>query len=188
MNMKNDTTAITAEIERITNDFRAAFGPLSETQLNWKPRPGGWSIAQCLDHLIKSNDEVKPAIEAKINGGKNSFWEQWSPLTGFFGNFLKNGLASDKRKFKAPSKDIVPPSEIQTGIVDRFAENQAVVISDINAMGDLDWDKTVITSPFLRLMTYRLRDGVGILIEHEKRHFRQAQRVTETDGFPNDPN
>ena len=100
--------------------FARLFGSLSDAQLNWKPRPDSWSIAQCLDHLIKSNDEVKPVIDAKINGGKNSFWEQWSPLTGFFGNFLKNGLASDKRKFKAPSKDIVPPSEIEPGIVDRF--------------------------------------------------------------------
>jgi len=182
--MKNDTAAISAEIEQITNDFRTAFGSLSEAQLNWKPCPDSWSVAQCIDHLIKSNDEVKPRIDAKINGGKNSFWEQWSPLTGFFGNFLKNGLSSDKKKFKAPSKTIVPPSEVEPGIVDRFAENQKIVINDINAMADLDWDKTVITSPFLGLMTYRLRDGVGILIEHEKRHFRQAKRVTQTEGFP----
>ena len=182
--MKNDTTAITTELERITEDFRIAFGALSDAQLNWKPAAESWSVAQCLDHLIKSNDEVKPAIDAKVSGVKNSFWENWSPLTGFFGSFLKNGLSSDKRKFKAPSKSIVPPSKIETGIVDRFVENQRSVIEDLDAIGDLDWDKTVITSPFVRVMTYRLRDGLGILVEHEKRHFRQAKRVTEMEGFP----
>jgi len=65
--LKNDTTTITTEIEQITNDFRMAFGSLSDEQLNWKPRPDSWSVAQCMDHLIKSNDEVKPAIDAKIN-------------------------------------------------------------------------------------------------------------------------
>ena len=51
-------------------------------------------------------------------------------------------------------------------------------------MADLDWDKAKITSPFMRLMTYSVRDGLSIVVEHEKRHFRQAVRVTETEGFP----
>jgi hypothetical protein len=183
--MKNDTSAVTTEIEQITEDFRTAFGSFSDKQLNWKPAAESWSIAQCIDHLIKSNDEVQPVIDAKLAGGKNSFLESWSPLTGFFGGFLKKSLMSDKRKFKAPSKNIVPPSEIEPGIVERFTANQQKVIEDIQAMAELDWDKTVITSPFLRIMTYRLRDGLGILVEHEKRHFRQAKRVTQVDGFPN---
>lgn len=181
----NDKTAdVTTELEKITEDFRAAFGSLSGSQLNWKPAAESWSVAQCLDHLIKSNDEVRPAINAKLNGAKNSFWESWSPLTGFFGGFLKKSLMSDKRKFKAPTKNIVPPSDIEPGIVDRFAENQKTVIENIGAMADVDWDKTVITSPFMRLMTYRVRDGLDILVEHEKRHFRQAKRVTENENFP----
>ena len=182
--MKNDTSAITAELEQITNDFRAAFSGLSDDQLNWKPAAESWSVAQCLDHLIRSNDEMEPVIDAKLAGAKNSIWESWSPLTGFFGGFLKRSLSSDKRKFKAPVKSIVPPSDIESGIVDRFAENQQGVIEKIEASSDLDWDKTIITSPFMGLMTYRLRDGLGILVEHEKRHFRQATRVTEADGFP----
>ena len=172
------------ELEKITEDFRAAFGSLTNEQLNWKPVAESWSIAQCVDHLIRSNDEVQPAINAKLAGGKNSFLESWSPLTGFFGGFLKNSLMKDSRKFKAPSKSIVPPSEIEAGIIDRFAENQKAVIHSINAMEKLDLDKTVITSPFVRVMTYRLSDGLGILVEHEKRHFRQATRVVASDGFP----
>ena len=182
--MRNDTSVVTTEIEQITEDFRSAFGSLSEGQLNWKPAADSWSVAQCLDHLIRSNDEMRPVIDAKLGGAKNSFLESWSPLTGFFGGFLKKSLISDKRKFKAPSKNIVPPSDIESGIIERFADNQRAVIENINALADFDWDKTVITSPFMRLMTYRLRDGLGILIEHEKRHFRQAKRVTHVEGFP----
>ncbi|MEP6849531.1 MAG: DinB family protein, partial [Acidobacteriota bacterium] len=102
----------------------------------------------------------------------------------FFGGFLKNNLAKDSRKFKAPSKTIVPPSDIDEGILDRFAENQKIVIESIRSMDKLDINKTVITSPFIRIMTYRLSDGLGIVVEHEKRHFRQARRVTAADGFP----
>ena len=182
--MKNVTSEAITELEKITNDFRAAFGSLTDEQLNWKPAAESWSIAQCVDHLIKSNDEVQPVIDAKLAGGKNSFLESWSPLTGFFGGFLKKNLATDAKKFKAPSKAIVPPSDIDAGVLDRFAENQQVVIKSIQSMEKLDLHKTVITSPFLRVMTYRLSDGLGIMVEHEKRHFRQAKRVMESEGFP----
>ncbi|MGH9818696.1 MAG: DinB family protein, partial [Pyrinomonadaceae bacterium] len=138
--MSNKTADVIAEIEKITEDFRSAFGSLTDSQLNWKPTGESWSVAQCLDHLIKSNDEVRPAIDAKLSGAKNSFWESWSPLTGFFGGFLKKSLMSDKRKFKAPTKNIVPPSDIPPQIVERFAENQTVVIESIRAMDGLDWD------------------------------------------------
>jgi hypothetical protein len=34
------------------------------------------------------------------------------------------------------------------------------------------------------LMTYSLSDTLKIFVEHEKRHFRQARRVTEMQEFP----
>ena len=124
--MKNDTAAIVVELDSITDDFRNSFAGLSHAQLNWRPSPDSWSVAQCIDHLIKSNDEVRPVIDAKIAGAKNSTWESISPFSGFFGRLLKKSLSSDKRKFKAPVTAIVPPSEIDEGILERFVETQEV--------------------------------------------------------------
>jgi hypothetical protein len=180
----NDTQAICNEIDEITADVRASFGALTPDQLNWKPAADSWSIAQCLDHLILTNTQMLPAIDGKIAGGGNSFWENWSPLTGYFGRFLSGTMTKDEKKFKAPSKAIVPPSDIDVDIVDNFAENNRILKEKISACGDLDWRSTVVTSPFMRLMTYRLADGVDILVGHEKRHIRQAKRVVETPGFP----
>ena len=178
-------------IERIKNDLanaaadvRAGFRSLSREQLNWKPAADSWSVAQCLDHLIKTNNEMKPVIEAKLRGEPNSFWEKVSPLSGFFGRFLKKSLVNDAKKFKAPSKEIVPPSDVDADIVEQFCRHQQKVIEQVDALGKLDWDRTVITSPFLKLMTYHLGDALDIMIEHEKRHIRQAKRVLETEGFP----
>jgi len=33
-------------------------------------------------------------------------------------------------------------------------------------------------------MTYRMDTGLQAIIEHEKRHLRQAKRVTEMESFP----
>jgi hypothetical protein len=175
---------IASDLSGVAADASAAFGRLSAEQLNWKPSEAGWSVAQCLDHLIRTNNEMLQAIDAKVAGAGNSFWENWSPLTGFLGRFLTNGMRTDSKKFKAPSKSIVPPSDIAANIVEQFAAHQLFVAEKVNGMAALDWDRTVITSPFVRLMTYKLGDGVDILVEHERRHIRQAKRVTETVGFP----
>jgi hypothetical protein len=36
----------------------------------------------------------------------------------------------------------------------------------------------------MKLMTYRLSDGFRVVVEHEKRHIRQAERVVQATGFP----
>ena len=93
-------------------------------------------------------------------------------------------MKSDEKKFKAPSKTIVPPSDVDGKIVEQFIENNQKITKIFAKLEGVDLQKTVITSPFMSLMTYSLADAVTILVEHEKRHFRQAERVLQTGGFP----
>lgn len=175
----------TAEMNECAKDVQNSFGSLTNEQLNWKPAENSWSIAQCLDHLIRSNIEFDDEWPKLLSGArKNSFLENWSPLTGFFGRLLISSLAKDSRKTKAPSKSIVPPSEVDAGIVDRFVENIETTNKNIAGCEGVDLHKTVLTSPFMGLITYRLDDAFSILVEHSKRHIRQAKRVTEAAGFP----
>ncbi len=177
---------IVSELGKISGDAQNAFGGLSETQINWKPSAEGWSVGQCFEHLIKTNELFYVELDKIANvKRKSSFLENYSPLSGFFGNLLINSLKKDSRKFKAPSQKIVPPSEIDPNIIEIFAAHQAELISKISSVGKEDWRKVKITSPFMKFMTYKLSDGFTIVVEHEKRHFRQAERVTQTEGFSN---
>lgn len=174
-----------ADFKQIAKDTKQTFGNLSAEQLNWKPRADAWSVGQCFDHLIKSNDEFNPQFQAIAGGNrKQTFWENYSPLTGFFSNFLLKSLKNDARKFKAPSKAIVPPSDISADIIERFVKQQDEICEWIKKFENVDLQKTVVTSPFMKLMTYSLDKTFEIAAEHEKRHFRQAERVMQTDGFP----
>jgi hypothetical protein len=183
--MNNEVNNLISGFEKISEDAQKTFGGLSAQQINWKPSAEGWSVGQCFDHLIKSNEAFKPQFEKIKSGGKKaSFWEKYSPLTGFFGSFLLKSLKNDARKFKAPSKDIIPPSDIAPDIIGQFVRHQAEIVASINALDHVDWHKTVITSPFLRIMTYRLDAALECGLEHTKRHFRQAERVAQAEGFP----
>ncbi len=182
--MSTDIESKVSELDQITNDVRDAFGGLSPDQINWKPAADSWSVGQCLEHLILANTESMPALDAAIAGKKRSFWESYSPFTGFIGRFMIKSIKSDAKKFKAPTQTIVPPSEIDADIVDQFEKSQADVIDRVKGMRNVDAEKTVLTSPFMRLMTYKLSDGYQIMVEHERRHVRQAKRVVENAGFP----
>ncbi len=173
------------EITEIGQRVELTFSHLSDEQINWKPSAEGWSVGQCFEHLIKANSLFFPELE-KIASGKrkNSFLENYSPLSSFFGNLLVKSLQKDGRKFKAPSPAIVPPSEIDAHIVERFAAHQREMIKQIKSTEKADWQRTIITSPFMKLITYKLADGFRVVVEHERRHVRQAERVTKTDGFP----
>ena len=173
------------EVEEIVADTRETFGSLSEEQLNWKPAADSWSVGQCFDHLIKSNEAFDGEFERLSSGDrKQSFWENYSPLTSFFGNFLLKAVKNDKKKFKAPSEAIVPPSDIPAGIIDRFVDQQHDIREKVKSIENLDFEKITVTSPFFKIMTYRLDKALEIGIEHEKRHIRQAKRVMESARFP----
>ena len=182
--MANDVDGVISEFEGITRDVRETFGGFSVEQLNWKPASESWSIGQCLDHLIKSNEEFYPELD-KIAAGtrKNTLWQSWSPLSGIAGAFLVSTLKKDSQKVKTNQR-MTPPSDIAADIVDRFVRHQAEHIEKLRSASGADWNKVVLTSPFVKIMTYRMAKGVEALIEHEKRHVRQAKRVTAMDGFP----
>ena len=183
--MDERIASIISDMNTVAEDAKAAFGSLTNEQLNWKPAEKSWSVAQCLDHIIKTNEQFYPEF-AKLASGKrkNSFWENVSPLTGWGGRFLIKAVSEDSKKAKAPSKAIVPPSDIDSGVVDKFAEHIAEVNNKIEAVADVDRKKTVVTSPFLAIFTYSLDDAYTVLVEHSKRHIRQAKRVMEAEGFP----
>ena len=183
--MDERITQIQSALMQVADDTRSAFGNFSQEQLNWKPGENAWSVGQCFDHIIKTNVEFYPEFDKLASGTrKNTFFQNYSPFSGVFGRFLIKAVSEDSKKAKAPSKRIVPPSDIGPDIIERFASHIEEVNEKIAACSNADRDKTIVTSPFLAVFTYKLDDAYTVLVEHTKRHFRQAKRVTETDGFP----
>lgn len=172
------------ELTEIGQKAEFTFGDLTPEQINWKPSAESWSIGQCFEHLIKSNELYFADFERIAKGDrKNSFLENFSPFSRFFGKFIANSLKKDSQKVKT-IPDAVPPSKIEADIIEKFAKHQAELIEKIGQMKNADWNKTRLTSPFLKVATYNLNDTFQIIIEHERRHFRQAERVLESETSP----
>ncbi len=187
--MTDRVDAVLAQLDRTASDACSTFGSLTAMQLNWKPAPKSWSVAQCLDHLIKTHSLYFPLFERMASGEwKPSLWAKISPFSGFFGRFLVKGLdPANQKKMKTTPKAFPSSSEIDVGIVQRYVEHQAQMIEAIRRVPDsIDPRTAIITSPLLAAITYSLDDCYTILAEHGVRHFDQAQRVMATSGYPSE--
>jgi len=165
---------------------RLEFSNISSEQLNWKPSPESWSIAQCLEHLIMADrcyfSNLKKIVEGTY---KMSFWEKYSPFTAACGRIMKDQLQEQvKRKMIAPAKIRPSASEFKVGIIDRYHKSLDEFLEYISKCINIDIDKTIISSPTLQIVTYSLRDAFYFLIRHEHRHLNQAIRVKNYEAFP----
>jgi len=175
-----------AEAEQVPRTVNAAFGALSSDQIIWKPSPGEWSIANCLEHLVLLNEPYFPPIE-KILAGKHkvSFWERVPMLPAFFGRLVLAAVQPEsKRKIKARPAFVPELSDTDIGIRTRFLTHQVELIRLMKATAELPIDKIVITSVVSPVVTYSLLDAYRILVAHERRHLQQAERVMRAVGFP----
>jgi hypothetical protein len=64
-------------------------------------------------------------------------------------------------------------------VVDRFCDQQRGLKDAIKPLAFLDLDRTIITSPVARPVTYSLRHALLIVVRHEERHLNQAVRVLD---------
>ena len=182
---KADLANLIAAANNIANEAKSTFGHLSPSQLNWKPSADRWSVAQCFDHLLTSNEGYLPIVDSVLAGRKQTFWERMPVLPGLAGKLLIKSLdPANPRKMKAPKKFEPGQSNITGSVITDFVDQQGRLVEKMKATEHLDLEKIVITSPALAAITYSLMDAYRIIVVHEQRHFQQAKRVTEESAFP----
>ena len=181
---KGEIGKLVAELEAVGRDAREVFGRLSAAQLNWKPSAEQWSVGQCFEHLMKANSGFFPVMERVAAGTyKSGLWARVSPLSGLFGKMVLRGLTSPS-KFKAPANIRPSASDLGGDVMTRFVEHQGELARRVRAVAGADLRGTVVTSPISAFVTYSALDALRIVVAHERRHFEQARRVTQTAGFP----
>lgn len=174
------------DIAKISRQVETEFGALTAEQLNWQQNPEKWSVAQCLEHLIKINSSYFPVFEQIINGNKKTtFLESFPFLAHFFGNILLKELDPQQaKKHKAVEQYLPAQSAISSDIVAQFVAHQEDLARYLQLLNAIDHHKTILTSPVASFVTYSLKDAVTIIVVHEQRHILQAQTVMQQNTFP----
>ena len=177
---------VAADFAAIARDAQSGFGDLGEQQLNWRPDARRWSVAQCFDHLLRTNREMFQAMDAAASGSKPlTIWQRLPVLPGLFGAMLVKSQAPEaRRKFTAPRKGEPASSAIDRKIIGRFAAYQGEAAGRVRALEGRDAARIIMVSPFVSFLTYSVLDGCRLIATHQRRHFEQARRVRQETGFP----
>lgn len=178
---------IATEAAENSDTARQLVSGLTEAQLNWKPAPEKWSIAQCLDHLTVTSGKFDTYFTAAVERGRKKWPVSAGPpyrpsLIG--GWLIKQVDPETGRNLRAPK--VFRPSESSTihGALEGFLKQQERFLKFVREADGVDYNKTKLRSPVTPLMRYSLADAFVITVVHGQRHLAQARRVRETSGFP----
>jgi hypothetical protein len=172
-------------LDALARDTQEAFGTLDAAQLNWRPDASRWSVAQCFDHLITANDLMLRAATDARSGASRTVWQRLPILPGVIGRMMVRSMApGGTRQFKAPAQARPAMSDLPADVVARFVSQQRDAAARVRALDDSTAARTMMTSPFVRVVTYSVLDGWRLVLAHGRRHFEQARRVMEAEGFP----
>lgn len=184
--MTDEVGRLIADAEVFARDVKSTFGELSAEELNWKPNVDEWSIAQCLEHLVITNNLYFENIQKVADGThRNNIFSAIPFATAIIGVLMKKIMSPEWGKKMKTLKIFKPSfSEISENAVESFSENQDRFIALMTATMRLNVRKIKVAEPIGRAVNLRLLDAFEVLLVHEQRHFNQAVRVMEFAGFP----
>ena len=176
-----------AELNAADERAKALAANLSPDQLNWNPRPGAWSVGQCLDHLCISNEVYVPAIAESLANQPQVVAQDIT--VGWFGRwFIRNYVApqtgrSKPTKAPAPGK-IRPGVQVDRSILERFLRSNDAARQLIRRAAGHDVNRIRFKNPLVGIIRFTVGTGLEIISQHEQRHLLQAERVRESPNFP----
>jgi hypothetical protein len=169
-------------VEGHISEVTRVFQNLDDTALNKLSLSGGWSIAQCLDHLNSYGDYYLPLIGKELEAGEkfgnsSQFTGTW--LGAYFIRLMEP--ESGKRKYKA-FKAHIPQSALNASeVVAEFVRQQEEMLVYLRRAADSNLDKIKIPISIGKFIRLRLGDVFQFIIAHNERHLRQAKRNLEPE-------
>jgi len=165
-----EITSITWEFEKITEN-------LELDELNFKPHPNSWSMAENLLHLIRLNSSYFPIFDQIMcDNYRPPFLAKLPFLAATVGKLLYGSMNS---KTKVKTFAIWEPSSTHhtQNILQEFNKHQMELSAYIQKLEPFFEKGKIIHSPANKLLVYELDKAIDILIAHEKRHLRQCKTI-----------
>jgi hypothetical protein len=165
------------KVEKHLHDAIDVFQNLdSETLL--RPAPdGGWSVAQCLEHLNRYGDFYLPEIAKRMEQYHKTPASPWFK-SSWIGHHFARMMDPTTGKTKLPAfKSYKPQSSLDAhAVVAKFILQQEKLLTLLRDARHTDLNKVKIPVSIARFIRLKLGDVFQFLIAHNERHMLQAKR------------
>jgi hypothetical protein len=172
------------ELDAADRDARAVADGLGEQLGTWRPSPGAWSVAECLDHLAVSNRVYLVPLRAGAARGRAKGRMRRKPalpgvIGGWFARYLEPPATVKTKNPRITTPRTSPPLADSLAA---FLESQAGCRDFISANADLDLSGIRFRNPFIRGVRFSLATGLHVIAAHDRRHLWQAWNVRRASG------
>jgi hypothetical protein len=182
----SDLTAITDALDAVDHDAGSLVSDLDNEQFNWQPDGGGWSIAQCLDHLTRANGVYLDALRAGAASARTAQIVRRGPIRpGILARLFIRAMGPGTRmKVPAPAKAVPAARLRKEDVLPAFLRIQEDVRAFAQACADLDLNRARFNNPFAKGVRFSVGTGLLVIAAHDQRHIGQAYRVRQQPAFP----
>lgn len=186
LTLARELDAFRVEFEQLADDADALAGTLTDAQFNWLPLSGGWSVAQCIDHLNVTAREYLPKLDEGIADairrglyGEGPFRYNWLARC-----FVAAVGPPARFKVKAPGRFQPAPSRKRSEALAAFRAYQVQFVDRLRQANGLDLSRARVQSPVASYLRLPLGSGFATMVAHERRHLLQARGVAAHPAFP----
>ncbi len=138
---------------------------------------GGWSVAQCLEHLNRYGNFYLPELRKSFDKNpirKNVPWFKSSWVGYRFTRMMDP--VTGKMKIGAFKKYKPQPALNAHAVVAEFIAQQEMLLLLLREARQIDLNKTLIPMSVAKFIRLRAGDVFQFLIAHNERHILQAKR------------
>ncbi len=165
-----------SRIEGHLKTVTSSFQNLNAQDLLKPATNGGWSIAQCLEHLNSYGRYYLPAIQKSLKGSEDAvtpvFKSSW--LGSYFTRMMEPGAKT--RPLKSPQEHRPSAQLNAAGVIAEFIEQQELLLTLVRTSVTKDMNRIRIPISISKWIRLKLGDVFAFLIAHNERHIQQALR------------
>lgn len=178
--------ALLHDLDRTRADAEALRDRLTDDQLTWKPDATTWSVAECFEHLRRTDKAYVRGIGRVLETAQPADEPPTYRATLLGALYQRTMKPGGWIKLPAPASIRPGPVAAAAGAeaVERFLEQQAALRELLLHADEYDPNAIRMSSPIASWVRISLGDALTVLVMHEQRHALQARRLTERPDFP----
>ena len=162
------------DLDTLIARFQDELHPLTDTDLDRKPRDGGWSAREAICHLETSVrlylEQLEAVLERKQGNGRA---RAKAPGPGLVGGMLLRALRNPGKRYDAPRVFRPPPQAAGVSVQDLIATHKRLRMV-AETLGRRNLERLRVASPLSPLLRMPARAAIEVQIVHGARHLAQA--------------
>jgi hypothetical protein len=169
------------QFEEVADQAKELTAGLTEAQFNWRPAPNGWSIEECLGHLVSVGNVAVKALERSVEGARSRGITGEPPFHyGMIDRYIVSLSKPPARyRFSAPRRFQPLHGQPITGILPSFLHLQSQFIRLVEGSEGLHLARVKVETPISRFLKMSLGMMFAQICAHERRHMEQARTVRQ---------